>query len=229
MARSTTSTPAARRSVAPGAGAPERHRPRARKGEGDRLREEILDAAEALLGQKGNPEAVSMRAIAKKVGVSPPAIYLHFADKDELFFECCHRRFVEMAEHMEEAARGQQSALAALEMMGRAYIEFGLERAEQYEVMFLHPIPESLEGLPLEELPGTQALVMTADAVAAGIASGELRDDLDPRATAVALWSACHGVVMVLLSKRRNPSFPMPEEQAVIDHTVAMIRRGLEA
>ena len=61
-----------RRAATPGTGAPAR--PRSRKGEGDRLRVEILDAAEALLLEKGSPDHVSMRAIADQVGVSPPAI-----------------------------------------------------------------------------------------------------------------------------------------------------------
>jgi AcrR family transcriptional regulator len=67
---------------------PAASRRRARKGEGELLREEILDAAEALLIEKGHPDAVSIRAVAARVGVSPPAIYLHFADKDELFYHC---------------------------------------------------------------------------------------------------------------------------------------------
>ena len=59
-------------------------RTRARRGEGERLREEILDAAERLLIETGNRDAVSIRAVAEAVGVTPPSIYLHFADKTEL-------------------------------------------------------------------------------------------------------------------------------------------------
>ena len=64
-------------------------RARARRGEGPRLREEILAAATRLLAETGDEEAVSIRAVAEAVGVTPPSIYLHFADKTELIFAVC--------------------------------------------------------------------------------------------------------------------------------------------
>jgi AcrR family transcriptional regulator len=204
-------------------------RPRARKGEGDKLRDDILDDAETLLAERGHPDAVSVRAIADRVGVSPPAIYLHFADKVELFFACCSRRFAELGEHMEAAAAEETTALGRLEAMGRTYMRFGLERAEQYEVMMLGPIPDSLEINDLSELPGARALSMVAEAVGEGIAAGELHPDLDPEATAVTLWAVCHGTVMVLLSKRGSTVFPMPAEDLVVEHTAGIVRRGLQA
>src|ERR1700688_3883156 len=89
-AESVTATPAPRR--------------RARRGEGDRLREEILAAAEQLLIDRGSEDAVSIRAIADAVGVTPPSIYLHFADKEELFVAVCDARFEELSRRSAEAA-----------------------------------------------------------------------------------------------------------------------------
>jgi AcrR family transcriptional regulator len=193
------------------------------------LRLDILDAAEQLLAEKGSPDQVSMRAIADRVGVSPPAIYLHFEDKDELFFECCNRRFTEMGERMRAAAAQQGSAMARIEAMGRSYIEFGLSRGEQYEVMLLGKHPVTLGPEEALEMPGAQALTMVAGAVVDGIAAGELRPDLDPMATAVSLWATTHGAVMVLLDKRKH-GFPLfDDEQAVIEHIISMVRNGLVA
>lgn len=219
-----------RRQAAPGTGArTHHHRRRSRKGEGDKLRFDILDAAEALLAEKGSPDHVSMRAIADRVGVSPPAIYMHFEDKDELFFECCNRRFGEMADRMRLASEQEDSAMERLEAMGRAYIDFGLSRGEQYEVMLLGGPPDTIGPEEALELPGAQALRMAAAVVADGIASGELRADLDPMATAVALWATTHGAVMVLLDKRKHPFSLFENEQAVIDHIILMVRNGLLA
>jgi AcrR family transcriptional regulator len=61
-------------------------RPRLPRGEGRRLRGEIMAAAERLLIDTGSQEAVSIRAVADAVGVTPPSIYRHFADKSELIF-----------------------------------------------------------------------------------------------------------------------------------------------
>jgi len=213
--------------TAPGAGAPVRSR--ARKGEGEQLRDEILEAAEALLLEKGSPDNVSMRAIADRVGVTPPAIYLHFQDKDELFFQCCNRRFEELSAAMAEAAGTEVSALARLEAMGRAYIEYGLRRPEQYAVLLMGPLPEDITEGEFEQLPGGVALSMTADAVADGIASGELRSDLDPVAAAVTLWALVHGTVMVLLQKRDRPWKLFSDEQIVVEHAIALVRQGVQA
>src|SRR3989442_1618984 len=59
-------------------------RTRYRRGEGARLREDILEAASRLFFEQGGAEGVTIRAVAAATRVSPPAVYLHFADKDEL-------------------------------------------------------------------------------------------------------------------------------------------------
>lgn len=66
-------------------------RRRAPRGSGVYLRDEILDAATQLLLDTGHAKAVSIRAVAQRVGVTPPSIYLHFADKDALLDAVCAR------------------------------------------------------------------------------------------------------------------------------------------
>ena len=56
-------------------------RVRAKRGDGERLRFEILDAVDTLLARGSKDDAVSIRAVADMVGCTPPAIYLHFFDK----------------------------------------------------------------------------------------------------------------------------------------------------
>src|SRR5690348_11951499 len=81
-----------------------RARTRAPKGHGDQLRDEILEAAEALLIETGSSEAVSIRAVADRVGVTPPSIYRHFEDKTELLVEVCRLEFTRMYEAIAEGA-----------------------------------------------------------------------------------------------------------------------------
>ncbi|HUG85827.1 MAG TPA: helix-turn-helix domain-containing protein, partial [Euzebya sp.] len=68
---------------------------RAPAGGGDQLRHELLDAAEALLIEKGSVTDVSLRHVARTVGVSATSVYLHFADKDDLMLAVCQRCFTE--------------------------------------------------------------------------------------------------------------------------------------
>src|SRR5271165_7129521 len=80
-------------------------RSRARRGEGERLKEEIVAATAALLESTGDVDAVSIRAIADAVGVSSPSIYLHFPDKTALLYAVCQERFEQLDQVMEAAAR----------------------------------------------------------------------------------------------------------------------------
>ena len=112
-------------------------RPRSRRGEGDALRGEILDAAERLIVRAGDAGAVSVRAIAAAVGVSPPAIYLHFPDKDALVFAVCERRFEEFDATLEAAGATTDDPVESLRRRGRAYVEFGVEHPEAYRVLFM--------------------------------------------------------------------------------------------
>ncbi|HVM39923.1 MAG TPA: TetR/AcrR family transcriptional regulator, partial [Acidimicrobiia bacterium] len=107
-------------------GAPPR-RPRARPGEGERLREQILDAATGLLVRSGDERTVSVRSVAKEVGCTPAALYLHFADRDEMIFAVCERQFARLARRIDAAMEGLDDPLDALRAIGRAYIAFGLE------------------------------------------------------------------------------------------------------
>jgi AcrR family transcriptional regulator len=68
-------------------------RRRAARGSGEQLREEILNAATDLLLETGHAKDVSIRSVAQRVGVTPPSIYLHFADKDALLDAVCGRYF----------------------------------------------------------------------------------------------------------------------------------------
>jgi len=208
-------------------------RPRARKGEGERLRTEILDAVAELLAEKGHKDAVSIRAVAERVGVSPPAIYLHFSDKDELFYQCCRAGFEELSRRLEEAIDGAGSALERLQRMGRAYIGYALERGVQYQVLMTSTLPESVSPESLRDDPGLRAFSLLVDTIQEGIDAGEFRDDLGAVPLAVAVWATVHGTVMLLLSKQAaeevsSPVMPrLPSADMVVDAVLALVRSGV--
>src|SRR5919197_144730 len=100
-----------------------RRRAPARRGEGERLRREIVDAAIALIADRGD-EAVSMRAIARAVGVSPPAVYLHFADRQELMLAVLDHVFADLGRALEKADTGAPHA--RVRALVRAYVSWGV-------------------------------------------------------------------------------------------------------
>ncbi|MGH2703974.1 MAG: TetR/AcrR family transcriptional regulator [Actinomycetota bacterium] len=198
-------------------------RQRARRGQGERLREEILEATERLLISTGDAEAVSIRAVAEAVGVTPPSIYLHFVDKDELLFAVCERHFARLDRLAEEAGAGSGDPLESLRLRGRAYIRFGLEHPEQYRILFMGKPARVPEGFAEERLRRSAAFDHVVQAVQRCVDAGSIRPE-DPVLVAIGLWAAVHGMTSLLISK---PDFPWPERDLLIDHLLAVQIEGL--
>ena len=89
-------------------------------------------------------------------------------------------------------------ALDRLAAMGRAYHRFGLENRHYYELMFLIRSADAPRREAVQQELFT--LMLLRDAVTAGIATGELRDDLDPMVVTTALWAKVHGVTSLSVS-----------------------------
>lgn len=201
-------------------------RPRARRGEGSKLRGLILDAGERLLVQSGDADAVSIRAIAEAVGVTPPSIYLHFADKDELIRAVSERSFAVFDDVVQGAGATTDDPLEALRVRSRAYVRFGLDNPEQYRILFMRKPGTARSAVDFATMPGSQAFQHLVDAVARAIDAGALRADLDPFLAATGLWSAVHGVTSLLIA---HPQFPWPDLDVLIDHVCQSHLHGIAA
>lgn len=178
---------------------------RARKGEGPLLKEEILDATERLLIRHGTIDAVSIRAIADAVGVTPPAIYMHFADKDQLFYAVCRRGFDRFASQLEPVLASGGRPIDRIRGLGEEYVRFGMENWQQYPILFgVHKdlmIPED----ELADDPGLRILAGLVALVEEAMEAGEIRHDLTAAAIAGVLWAAAHGMVELLIGRKDKP------------------------
>jgi len=191
-------------------------RTRAPRGQGEALRAEILDAAEALLVETQSEEAVSIRAVANRVGVTAPSIYRHFEDKASLMFAVCHRQFGRLEVELRAEVAGESDPVEAVLACGRAYIRFGLEHPETYRIMFMGHWELTPEEYRHEMHSGAfLALVETVQAVAD---AGRLRPGVDVMGAALSLWTHVHGLVSLRIAK---PSFPWPD---LDDHVEAECR-----
>jgi AcrR family transcriptional regulator len=197
-------------------------RHRAPRGQGERLREEILDAAERLLIETGNEEAVSIRAVADAVGVTSPSIYLHFADKADLIYAVCERNFAAFDQFIEETTAGAGDPLEALRRRGRAYVQFGLDHPEQYRILFLTRPPE---GWSADRILENAAFGHILETVPASLDAGALAP-ANPLLVALGLWAAVHGITSLLITK---PQLPWPDVDQLVDHIVTMCVDGLAA
>jgi AcrR family transcriptional regulator len=199
-------------------------RPRARRGEGDQLRREILDAAEHLLVERGDIDAVSIRAVCAAVGVSQPSVYMHFADKTDLIFAVCNRRFAKLAEDMKSAELDAADPLDALRRRSHAYLSFGLTHPEEYRVLFMSR-PWSRPGTHAPERYTAQDLSRQQfEAVRRCINAGVLPPNTNPTLVASGLTIVTHGVTSMLIAK---PQFPWPDPEALLDHLLDAYLTGL--
>jgi AcrR family transcriptional regulator len=192
--------------------APPLRRTRAKRGEGERLREEILAAAERLLIKTGDVEAVSIRAVADAVGVTPPSIYLHFADKNELLWAVCERHFNVLDQVMERATAGIDDPIQSLVRRGRAYIQFGVENPEPYRILFMSKPAATPANFPPERMLQSASFGHLVEAVTRAIQEGDISGD--PMLVSISLWATVHGITSLFISK---PDFPWPDRERVID------------
>ena len=166
---------------------------------------------------------MSIRAIADEVGVSPPAIYLHFADKDELLFAVCARHFAALDERVVAAVEGIDDPVEKLRVLARAYVQFGLDQREPYRILFMgnpHGVPEHID---VDELRSTPPFSRLVDAVEEAIAADAI-DDADPLLVATGLWAMVHGVTSLAISMS---AFPAMGIDALLDHVCHAQLAGL--
>lgn len=204
---------------------PEARRSRARRGEGDKLRLEILAAAERLLAFTSDESAVSIRAVADAVGVTPPSIYLHFADKEELLIEVCETNFDDVSRAVEEAAAGAADPLEAIKLASLAYARFGLEHPEEYRILFMRKAPTSeREKIEIARLVNSSGYGWLMGMLQQCMDAGLMRQT-DPLQAVVGIWSIVHGITSLLISK---PEFPWPELEELIEYNIEAHLLGLK-
>ena len=197
-------------------------RRRARRGEGDQLREQIIEAVERLLIEKGDEHAITIRAVAEAVGVTPPSVYLHFADKDELLFAVCERNFAELDRVTQEAAARSDDPLESLALRGTAYVRFGVEHAEQYRILFMGKPSRTPEGFDLERLGNAAAFGHLLEDVQRCIQAGLIEGN--PLQVSLVLWVGVHGLTSLLISK---PEFPWPPVDEIAQELCRALIHGL--
>lgn len=196
-------------------------RTRARRGEGERLRDDILAATMRLMEEHGDESAVSIRAVADAVGVTPPSIYLHFADKSVLLFEVCRDQFGAFDAALAAAEEGIEHPVEALRAMGRAYVMFGLEHPVSYRVLFMHKPEDRPAEVDMPEFLAATGFGRLTGRVQQCIDGGWFEGD--PMTLAVMLWAGVHGITSLLLS---HPGFPWPDMPAVIDRVLDGLMQG---
>src|ERR1700745_864362 len=174
-----------------------------REREKSETRDKILDAARELFVTEGF-EGVSMRKVAEKIEYSPTAIYVHFADKEELFRELCHQDYARLAEVFQSSVISTDP-IERLRQIGAIYVDFGTRNPNHYKFMFMttHPAQE-LDEVDREAHgnPERDAYAFLTWAVKQAIDAGCFREELhDAELISQTLWASVHGVISLQIAK----------------------------
>jgi len=200
-----------------------------REREKSETRDKILDAARELFITEGY-EGVSMRRVAEKIEYSPTAIYVHFADKNELFRELCHQDYARLAEVFQGSAM-PLDPVERLKQIGRTYIEFGMHYPNHYKFMFMTPHPPvELDDEMRDERgnPEVDAYAFLKWAVQEVINAGRFRDELaDAELVSQTVWAAVHGVISLNIAKCEDAWVDWRPVQDRAETMLAVIMRGL--
>ncbi len=183
------------------------------------LREQLLRAGEAALAEMPI-EAVSLREIARRAGVSHAAPQHYFASLGDLLGEIGARGFDRFVKSIADAADRprDQTPEARLTAMGRAYLAFAESNPAVYELMFgkgAHfSVTDNLKA------SAQRAWVQLETAVAA------MADEKRARDGALLVWSFVHGLAMLSLENRLPPHIRLPQG---FEKSFRMIIAGLLA
>lgn len=151
------------------------------------LRDALVQAA-LRDAELGGPEAISLKALAKELGVSQPAPYRHFADRDALLQAVTAEAFRQFTAILREAI-GKPSKRSKLARLAQTALDFGLKRNGIYRLMFASRTMANAEKdseLHVAAHETFGLLVESFEAPAVGL----LRER-----HAMQVWAALHGVI----------------------------------
>jgi AcrR family transcriptional regulator len=208
-------------------------RVRNRRGQGGKLGEEIVTTATAILASSGTPDAVTLRAVARHIGIATTSIYSHFADREAILKAVADRAFTSLTAASLDAGAGLEDPVARLLAGCRAYVDYAVDHPHLYALMFTAGSPGggppgSATGGDVElhagEDPSAAGFNGLARAVAACSAAG-VSASTDPFADAVAVWMGLHGYATL----RGSMTFPWPDQDLTLKHLVYSLARIREA
>ena len=189
------------------------------RGQGQILREQLVEAATGLLATLDSPQALTLRMVARQVGIAPASVYSHFADLNTLVEHVLRLRYQELAEVMNRAA--ERASTPVEDLVGRcaAYLYWGTDNPGHYRVVFggrapSDVFPSAAHGAGAELLAGVGAALAAATTPAARHAQGAADDGYGQQRAGLLLWAGLHGIV-TLHNDRHNAPWPPLDELLV--------------
>jgi AcrR family transcriptional regulator len=176
------------------------------------LRAALLDAALELL-EEGGATALSLRAVARRAGVSPAAPYRHYADREALVSAVAAVGYRDLVERL-AAAHPAPSTAEQLADVAVAYVRFAIERPALFRIMFSEPCDRD----NAERVAATAAVTLYLREIVA-----RAFPDSDPEALAPAIWALVHGLAFLHLDGKLDAADPAAVDARVSTAVAAVL------
>jgi AcrR family transcriptional regulator len=190
-----------------------RRRPNAR-GQGERLRADIVTAAVGMLDELADDEALSLRAVARVVKIAATSVYLHFPDRDALVLAAmrqCHEELVRLGDEAAAAAPDPAAGLRARILAQAGWAE---QHPGLYKVLHESGVHRRL-GMPFKQVMVDRTVAAVRECMDAGLAPAG-----DATTVAIDLRTAVNG----MLAQRINePDLPWPPAAEQLDRFLSKL------
>lgn len=193
------------------------------------LQDAIKETAWRQIAETG-AAALSLRSIARELGITAPAIYNYFADRDALVTALIVDAYTSLGESQIEAIAVLPEAdlRARFKALGLAYREWAITHSQRYQLIFGTPIPNYVAPDDVTFPAAAHAIVPLATTIQALYSSGQLRAerltpmtpalksmleawqktepaDLEVLYLTIVVWSRVHGLVMLEIGNHIPP------------------------
>jgi AcrR family transcriptional regulator len=193
------------------------------------LRKALVEEAARLVETDG-VDALTLRELARRLGVSHAAPAHHFADKAALLSELAADGYAELAAELEAGAARGRTPETRLREVGRGYLRFALRRPGHYRVMFGRELRTAVPS-PKYEGAATRAYETLQSAVTRALPPARARSPERVREAAFLAWSVTHGAAMLLLDGPQVHDVPSTGDReavkALVEHVTAAVAAAI--
>ena len=181
------------------------------RGQGARLRDEIIAGAARLLERTGTEEAITMRAVAREVGIAAPSMAPHFSDRAEVIDAVVAQELTRLHDALHAAVASRSDPVEQLFAGARAYVAYGNANPNRYRVIFERRFLAlwDRERRVMQQTAPLMAKTfnLTVKTIQACIDAGRSAST-DAFGDAIRMWLALHGLVAL---PQTITTFPWPD------------------
>lgn len=188
------------------------------------LREDCVAEALRIIEQSGL-EGLSLREVARRLGVSHQAPYKHYPSRDHLLAEVVARAFAAFAQHLDQRPR-HSDPHDDMSEMGRAYVGYSLAHPLYYRLMFGTPLPDPQQH-PEMMRQAQHAFAQLQDCFSR---LPNANDGRDQTLDALFVWSVVHGIASILQTSAVSTlALPPGTMASFAAHAFSRLRAALDA